>query len=749
VKSIRRHRARIAVTLVPLVLALFHIFGVWHLDMLDRLDHVIYDARLRADMPQTLDDRIVIVDIDEKSLSDIGRWPWGRNVLAELVNRLFDQQGIALLGVDVVFAEPDHSSGLRYLQSLAANRFKDNLAFRTEVESLTPQLDFDALLAKALKGRPVVLGYFFSDTVSQKYGGTLPAPVFTLKELDGHSVNTPQWQSFGANYSILSSAAPLAGHTNSFTDPDGVVRALPLVARYGDAFYESLSLAMFRAYVGGPSVRPMFSNEAMVPKPFRGLEALLLQQGGKSLALPVDSRGGALISFRATGGPQGGAFRYVSAVDVLNGTLPAGELQHKIVLLGTTAMGLFDLRVTPVGEAYPGVETHASVLSSMLDGRIKVKPDYAMGYELVVLVITGLVLAFCLPRLSATAAVILSFGILGGLIGFNLWLFEFFGLVLPLATSLVVAVAAFALNMSYGYLVESRAKRELAHLFGTYVPPELVNQMVLDPDSYSMQAESREMTVMFCDMRGFTRISETMEPVRLQAMLTSVFSRITAVIRSNKGTIDKYMGDCVMAFWGAPVDEPEHARLAVQCAQEIEQLLRAINAEHQEKGLPEIGIGIGINSGLMCVGDMGSDIRRSYTVIGDAVNLGARLEGLTKVYGVSIVASESTRNMDLTRQWQEIDIVQVKGKERSVRIWAPWTPSSLSSSNKFAELELWQEFLSFYRAQSWSQADASMQQLLRSFQSKPLYLLYADRLATMKEMPFNPDWDGSTQFGAV
>jgi adenylate cyclase len=670
-------------------------------------------------------------------------------VLAELVNRLFDQQGIALLGVDVVFAEPDHSSGLRYLQSLAANRFKDNLAFRTEVESLTPQLDFDALLAKALKGRPVVLGYFFSDTVSQKYGGILPAPVFTLKELDGHSVNTPQWQSFGANHSILSSAAPLAGHTNSFTDPDGVVRALPLVARYGDAFYESLSLAMFRAYVGGASVRPMFSNEAMVPKPFRGLEALLLQQGGKSLALPVDSRGGALISFRATGGPQGGAFRYVSAVDVLNGSLPAGALQHKIVLLGTTAMGLFDLRVTPVGEAYPGVETHASVLSSMLDGRIKAKPDYAMGYELVVLVITGLVLALCLPRLSATAAVFLSFGILGALIGFNLWLFEFLGLVLPLATPLVVAVAAFALNMSYGYLVESRAKRELAHLFGTYVPPELVTEMVREPDSYSMQAESREMTVMFCDMRGFTHISETMEPVRLQAMLTSVFSRITAVIRSNKGTIDKYMGDCVMAFWGAPVEESEHARLAVQCAQEIEQLLRAINAEHQEKGLPEIGIGIGINSGLMCVGDMGSDIRRSYTVIGDAVNLGARLEGLTKVYGVSIVASESTRNMDLTRQWQEVDKVQVKGKERSVRIWTPWAPSSLSSVNGSVELELWQEFLSFYRAQSWSQADASMQQLLCSFQRKPLYLLYADRLATMKEMPFNPEWDGSTQFGAV
>jgi adenylate cyclase len=217
-------------------------------------------------------------------------------------------------------------------------------------------------------------------------------------------------------------------------------------------------------------------------------------------------------------------------------------------------------------------------------------------------------------------------------------------LVLPLASTLVMAAFAFALNMSYGYLVESRAKRELAQLFGTYVPPELVDEMVKDPDSYSMTAATRELTVMFCDMRGFTQISEGMEPTQLQALLNTVFSRLTDIIRAHRGTIDKYMGDAIMAFWGAPVDTPNHAGLAVQTALDMAQAVRAINQERQQAGLPAIGVGIGLNTGAMCVGDMGSDVRRSYTVIGDAVNLGSRLEGLSRTYGVDIVATPPVRH---------------------------------------------------------------------------------------------------------
>jgi adenylate cyclase len=309
-----------------------------------------------------------------------------------------------------------------------------------------------------------------------------------------------------------------------------------------------------------------------------------------------------------------------------------------------------------------------------------------------------------------------------------------------------MGVMAFGLNMSYGYFVESRSKRELAQLFGTYVPPELVDEMVKDPDSYTMQASSRELTVMFCDMRGFTKMSESMEPVQLQALLTDVFSRLTSVIRSNRGTIDKYMGDCVMAFWGAPVETADHAQLAVKSAMEMAHAVREINQIHRTRGLPEIGVGIGLNTGTMCVGDMGSNIRRAYTVIGDAVNLGSRLEGLSKAYGVDTVVSESTRNLAPDYAWQELDRVRVKGKAQAVAIFWPMAPVAQLGEDAANELKTWATFLKAYRAQKWDQTDVLMINLMRMNSKKFLYQLYAERVASMRLLPFDPDWDGATNF---
>jgi adenylate cyclase len=300
--------------------------------------------------------------------------------------------------------------------------------------------------------------------------------------------------------------------------------------------------------------------------------------------------------------------------------------------------------------------------------------------------------------------------------------------------------------MSYGYFVESRSKRELAHLFGTYVPPELVDEMVKDPDSYTMQAANRELTVMFCDMRGFTKMSERMEPLQLQALLTGVFSRLTSLIRANRGTIDKYMGDCVMAFWGAPVETENHAHLAVKSAMEMAHAVREINHEHREKGLPEIGVGIGLNTGTMCVGDMGSNIRRSYTVIGDSVNLGSRLEGLSKAYGVDIVVSESTRKLAPDFAWQELDRVRVKGKEQAVAIFWPMAPSDRLNADASNELKTWGNFIKAYRAQNWDQADVLLINLMRMNAKKYLYQLYSERVASMRLLPFDPEWDGATNF---
>jgi adenylate cyclase len=743
-RALSKHGARIGVTLLPLIFAVLHAVGVLPLGVLHRLDDIIYDARLRATMPHTLDDRVVIVDIDEKSLAEVGRWPWSRDHLARLVNILFDEQGIAMLGFDTLFAEADHSSGLRQLQALAQGPLADQPGFTEQLRRLEPELDNDARFATALKGRPVVLGYYFTSDRDGRTSGALPAPVLQASDLGGRSMLATRWNGYGANIAALSGAAPRAGFFNAITAPDGVVRSLPLLAEYNGDYYESLSLAMFRLLLGSPRVEAGFPSQRFLPRNYQALESVRLVDGQRSLAIPVDSRVAALVPFRGPGGPKGGSFTYISASDVLSGRLSTGQLGNKIVLVGTTAPGLLDLRVTPVGETYPGVETHANLIASLLDGELISKPDYALGYELVLLLLSGLVLAFALPLLSAVRAVALSLTVVGLVVGLNFWLYLGPGLVLPLASTLVMAAFAFALNMSYGYFVESRAKRELAQLFGTYVPPALVEEMVKDPASYSMAATTRELTVMFCDMRGFTQLSESMEPTRLQALLNTVFSRLTSVIRQHNGTIDKYMGDCVMAFWGAPVDMPDHAALAVQTALDMAGAMDLLNREHAARGLPAIGIGIGLNTGDMCVGDMGSDMRRSYTVVGDAVNLGSRLEGLSRLYGVDVVASEATQARARQFVWQELDRVRVKGKAVPVTVFTPLAPAAKTTSDMQEELREWNQALKAWRAKDWDACDVHLLNLQRWNEKKVLYRLYAERVASMRRLPPDSAWDGIT-----
>jgi adenylate cyclase len=748
-----RHWPRILVTLIPLVLALLHTASILPLSVLQRLDEIIYDTRLRATMPNTLDDRIVIVDIDEKSLAEVGRWPWGRNKLATLTDELFERQKAAVLGFDVLFPEPDESSGIKRLRQLAGDELKDQPGFAERVSQLEASLDYDSLFAKSLEKRPVVLSYYLTSDRDGFTNGVLPQAAMQKQALQGRPIKFFTFTGHGANIEQLAKAAPMAGSINPVIDPDGVIRAIPLLSEYKGQYYESFSLAMFRVLTGQPSIEPGFPQERFLSRNYKGLESILLKQGGKSLAVPVDDRIAVLVPYRGAGNVAGGSFKYISAADVLARRVSPDALKGKIVIIGTTAPGLLDLRVTPVGETYPGVEVHANVISGLLDGRIFVKPDYAVGYEFIALMLAGLILAFALPVLSAPKAVALSAAVITALVGMNFWLYLGAGLVLPLATALVMALTAFALNMSYGYFVESKSKRQIANLFGTYVPPELVDEMVKDPDSYNMKAASKELTVMFCDMRGFTKMSETMEPTQLQGLLNDVFSRLTNVIRNNRGTIDKYMGDCVMAFWGAPVDSPDHAALSVKTAIEMAVEVRKINEEHRSKGMPEIGVGIGLNTGMMCVGDMGSSVRKSYTVIGDSVNLGSRLEGLSKTYGVDIVVAESTKKLTPDMAWQELDKVRVKGKDQAVSIFRPIAILDQLPKEQAAELKLWAAFLKSYRAQDWEQCDLQMLNMERTISTKAgisankyLYQLYSERVASMRLLPFDPSWDGATNF---
>ncbi|HKB55392.1 MAG TPA: CHASE2 domain-containing protein, partial [Ramlibacter sp.] len=420
---------------------------------------------------------------------------------------------------DVVFAEADDTSGLQHLQRLARTELKDQPGFVQRLQQLQPSLDYDAVFARSLRARPVVLGYYFTSDRGGRTAGSLPQPVMEKASLRGRPIKVTSWNGYGANIQPLATAAPLAGFFNPYVDSDGIVRSVPLLAEYGDRYYESLALAMFRLLTGLPSVEPGFPPAGTVARSYQGLDSIRLRLGRKSFAIPVAEGLTTLVPFRGPGGPSGGSFRYVSASDLLAKRLAPGALKGKIILVGTTAPGLMDLRATPVGTAYAGVETHANLLSGLLEDRLPVKPDYAAGYDVVVLVIAGLLLAFVLPLLSARRAVVFSVIVIGAVVGLNFSLYARAGLVLPLAAALAMAFATFVLNMSYGYFVESRSKRELANLFGTYVPPELVDEMVKDPDSYSMKAANKELTVMFCDMRGFTKMSERMEPTQLQELL--------------------------------------------------------------------------------------------------------------------------------------------------------------------------------------------------------------------------------------
>lgn len=744
-RALLRHWPRVLVTLVPVVLALLHSIGALKLEMLQRLDNSIYDARLTATMPNTLDDRIVIVDIDEKSLAEVGRWPWSRNKMASFVQNLFEHEA-AVVGFDVVFSEPDSSSGFERLTELAQTEFKDQPGFADQVRRLKPSLDYDGLLAQAMTSRPVVLGYYMSEGKGGRTSGVLPPPVMQKPDAAGRRIATTQWDGFGSNIDVIAKAAPLAGHFNPIIDSDGVVRSAPLLVDYKGEYYESLSLAVYRLILGLPKVSVEFSNERMLWAESRGVVGVRLKNEQGTQLIPVDTNIYGLVPFRGAGFKDGGSFQYLSASDVLFKKVEPGLLKGRIVLVGATAPGLLDLRATPVSQVYPGVELHANLISGLLDARIPVKPDFALGYDVAMLVGAGLVLALGLPILTAVRAVVLSIAVIVFLIAANVGFYFGAGYVLPLAAGLVMAITAFALNMSYGYFVESRSKRDLANLFGTYVPPELVDEMVKDPDHYSMKATNRVLTVMFCDMRGFTKMSESMEPVQLQELLTGVFTKLTALIRSNRGTIDKYMGDCVMAFWGAPVESEQHAHLAVKSAIEMANAVRDINRDHRERGLPEIGIGIGLNTGSMCVGDMGSNIRRAYTVIGDAVNLGSRLEGLSKMYGVDIVVSEATKNQTKEFGWQELDRVRVKGKEQAVSIFWPVAPLARLSEETSTELKTWASFLKSYRNQDWDKADVLLINLMRMNAKKYLYQLYTERVASMRSLPFDPEWDGATNF---
>ncbi len=741
--DLKKHSVRIVLGLVITLVFLGHAAKIYEFTFFHQLDAIIYDARLRFTMPHTVDDRIVIVDIDEKSLAEEGRWPWRRDRLALMVDKLFDRYGAAVAGFDVVFAEKDESSGLTVLQDLSQKQFRDDPQFQNALEQVRPQLEYDKIFAASLKKHPVLLGYYFTnEEVAGKYVAVniLPPPVLPAGTLAGKKIDFISWNGYGANLSELQQAAAGAGHINPVFDyADGVYRRVPMLVEYKGAYYEALSLAIMRTLLGFPKVEPDYASDPFLhvglgTQDFSRLEDLRVGP----IRIPVDQNVAALVPYR---GAQG-SFKYISATDVLNDRLNPGELKDKIVLVGTTAQGLKDLRSTPVGEAYPGVEIHANLIAGMLDGNIKQKPPYVLGAEVVLLFFPGVALTLLMPLLNPIRATLFTVIVLLLVLTTNFLVWHYGNLVLPLASGLLLILALFALNMSYGYFTESRIKRQFTDLFGQYVPPELVDKMSEDPKRYNMEGKEENLTVLFSDVRGFTSISESLSAKELTAYINEYLTAMSMVIRNNRGTLDKYVGDAIMAFWGAPVADPAHHLNGVITGLQMQQQAKTLNEEFKKRGWPEFKIGIGLNSGIMRVGDMGSKLRKAYTVMGDPVNLGSRLEGITKDYGVGILVGEETKKAVKDVVFREIDRVRVKGKDEPVLIFEPLGFEEQVDKAALDELKLFQRVLKLYRTQNWDMAELQLINLQKMAPSVQLYQLFLDRIKHFRANSPQAGWDG-------
>jgi len=659
---------------------------------------------------------------------------------------------VVVVGFDVVWAERDESSGLKVLDQLLKKELRDVPQLDAAVNNLRPRLDHDGMFTKAISGRPVVLGYYFNSDEDARESGVLPEPILPAGIFAGRNIGFSAWRGYGGNLPELQAAAATGGHFNPLIDVDGVVRRVPMLIEYKGKYYEPLSLAIVRLLMGIDEARRTNSRTVTLPKvvPFlaedrtKGYGGLERIDVGP-LRIPVDENVSALIPFRG----KRNSFNYISLADVYFDRVPVEKLQGRIAIVGASAPGLFDLRSTPVGSVYPGVEIHANLVAGMLDhnkGALKQKPPYMIGAEVVLLIIGGVALTLLLPLLSPLRASLVSLLSLMLIGGFNVLIWSGANMVLPLASSVLMIIALFALNMSYGYFVESRSKRQFTELFGQYVPPELVDKMAEDPEKYSMEGRSEELTVLFSDIRGFTSISEGLTPKDLSAFINEYLTSMSMVIRNNRGTLDKYIGDAIMAFWGAPVTDPENARQGVLSAMLMQEELKKLSESFTAKSWPPIKIGVGVNTGVMSVGDMGSKLRRAYTVMGDAVNLGSRLEGITKQYGVGIICGPHTRELVKDVVWRELDRVRVKGKDEPVAIFEPLGFDGHVSRERLEELKLWNQVLRAYRAQDWDQTDMLLLNLQRMAPGARLYEVYAERVAHYRKDLPGPDWDGVWKF---
>ena len=701
--------------------------GADRLPFLAKLEAITYDARLLATQPHAGDPQVVIVDIDEASLLREGRFPWSRDRLALLVDKLLGRHQARAVGFDVLFSERDTSGGYTVLLDLAQGDLANVPEYLSAISGLRRKLDFDARFAESLRGHPTVLAYTFND--KKEATGVLPPPAFTQSALGAHVIPIAPEQGYTANLRELQHAATSAGHIDPVYDSDGVVRRVPMVKRQEDGFYPALALAVAQVVVEAKAITPHFDSN-------NDLDWFDL--GG--LKVPVAKDGTALVPYRG----KEKTFQYYSAAAVMADEYPADKFAGAIVLVGTTAKGLQDARSTPEAPDFPGVEIHANLLSGILNENLRSVPAGTSEVERLLMLVAGLIVVFAVPW---RRPVLSSFSILAvalAVVAVNMGFWFRAQAVVPLAATLLMLLALLLWNLASGFLRESRAIRRLSDMFGEYVPPERVAQMRETGERFSMEGESRELTVLFADVRNFTTVSERLPPRELSALMNAYLTPMTAIIHDHHGTIDKYIGDAIMAFWGAPLPNPRHPHDAVAAVLAMQTAMGEMAAAFAKRGWPPIAIGVGINTGPMNVGDMGSAFRKAYTVLGDAVNLAARLEGLTKVYRVGILCGEATQKAAPEFRWREVDWVRVKGRDQAVAIFEPLPVDA--TTDGAAELARWHGALALYRARRFVDAQRELGALAAAHPACGLYAVFRARCEGYAIEPPAQDWDGAMTF---
>ncbi len=619
-------------------------------------DRVITDLQMRLS-PVKLDDRIVIIDIDERSLAEQGRWPWSRHVVSDLIDKVHAQGKPKVIAFDVLFAEAEESTDIKLIDRLSADPNFQTLL--PQLQKIRVERDADARLKRSLEGKPVVLGFYFTADRQGYRSGQLPPSLMQTEALAAQGWQLLSWNGYGANLKQFIEAAH-GGFYSPRVDSDGLVRELPLLGDFQGQAYESLVSVVLRLYTG--SAVAQFTADGL---------AYRSNDPTKSLQLPLTPEMTAVIPFTGRGGPRGGRFRYISATDVLSGNVDWSLFKDRIVLVGTTALGLTDLRATPVNPSFPGVETHAALISGALDGVINTRTPAGPLLMALLAIVIGWTLSLKLTKVGAVGVVLTGlFSVVSILLAHTVARLTL-GWLLPVGALLALVVALVLMNLVAGYVIEGLSRKAVVERFGEYVAPELVARMADDPTHYKMDSENKELTILFADIRGFTPIAESLSPQDLREFLNRFLGTMSDIIHEHHGTVDKYMGDAIMAFWGAPVNDPEHASHAVAAGIAMLSAAERLNEEFSKRGWPNLAIGVGINTGIVRVGDMGSSQRRAYTVIGDAVNLAARLEALTKQLRAPIALGE--RTIQLAKQFEYVSLGQhrVAGKADALNVYCP------------------------------------------------------------------------------